>query len=384
VLLSRQALEADVRGRLFAPSAAGKELTVGAELELIPFERISHRPIGISEALLRSVRNAAREGMWIEAAAESGAPSWNLPDGGRISFEPGGQIEISSAPTASCSALIDALRTTSRALTSAAKAEDIELISTGVDPYNDISAIPLQLHSPRYEEMTRYFDARGESGVRMMRQTAALQINVEHGPRPFERWKLLNALAPYIVALFASSERYAGHSTGHASYRAHLWRTLDVTRTGLAYDELDPPGAYLDFALTAGVIRKARPAFESLDDWHFHLSTLFPEVRPKEYFEIRSADAIAPDGVAAPLVFTVGLVYDPDAEAEALKLLGSPDETLLEVAGREGLGNQYIRNRVTELVRIALAGAGRLGTTYISVAHRTEAAHWFVRRLENA
>jgi glutamate--cysteine ligase len=383
-VLSRQDLEADVRGRLFAPSAPERELTVGAELELIPVKRLTHLPTGISDGLLRSIRSAASAEDWIENSTAADVPSWTIRHGGRVSFEPGGQIEISSSPFQSCSALIDSLRTASSALIAAADTESIELISNGVDPYNDISAIPLQLHSARYEEMTRYFDARGESGVRMMRQTAALQINVEHGPRPLERWKLLNALAPYLVALFASSERYAGRSTGHASYRAHFWRTLDTTRTGLAYDEPDPAGAYLDFALKAGVIRPSGSALESLDDWHFHLSTLFPEVRPKEYFEIRSPDAVSPAAVAAPLVFTVGIVYDADAAAEALKLLGAPDSRLLEAAGREGLRNKEICTRVTDLVRLALAGAKRLGSAYISPSHQDEAARWLAERLGDA
>jgi glutamate--cysteine ligase len=383
-VLSREALEADVRTRLFAPSAAEKELTVGAELELIPLTKDTNRPTGISQALLRSVRSAASERGWVEGDATSGAPSWTAPDGARISFEPGGQIEISSAASRSCSLLIDALRATSAALIAAADTEDIQLISNGVDPYNDISAIPLQLHSARYEEMTSYFEARGSSGIRMMRQTAALQVNVEHGPQPFERWRLLNALGPYLVALFASSERYARRSTGYASYRAHLWRTLDATRTGLVYDESDPAGAYLEFALKAGVIRPGRDRFESLDDWHFHLSTLFPEVRPKEYFEIRSPDAMPPDAVAAPLVFIVGLVYDADAAARASELLGDPDTSVLEIAGREGLRNELIRSRTIGLVRIALAGAERLGAQYITAAHGTEAARWFARRLGDA
>jgi len=37
-------------------------------------------------------------------------------------------------------------------------------------PYNDIGAVPLQLHRERYVGMTHYFESIGPSGVRMMRQ----------------------------------------------------------------------------------------------------------------------------------------------------------------------------------------------------------------------
>jgi len=398
--LDEAALIADVRSRLFAASSTidrdGR--TIGAELEVIPIIASSRAPAPISAAagpsLVNCVRLAAHDGGWTEKASESGVPEWKLREGSRISFEPGGQLEISSRPHQGCSALIESLQATMRALAGAASQEGIELLSVGVDPYNDISAVPLQLHSDRYARMTRYFEARGESGTRMMRQTAALQMSVEHGTRPLARWRFLNALAPYVVALFANSERYAGQSTGHASYRAHLWRTLDRTRTGLAYDERDPVEAYARFALDAGAIRAGGDGGEvqsfrsllnredtSMEDWVFHLSTLFPEVRPKEYFELRSADTIAPDHIAAPLVFIAGLLYDPQSEAEASDFLGKPDQKLLEIAGDAGLRDEGIRNRASQLVDIALAGASNLEDSYLTHPHREEAARWLADRL---
>ena len=96
--------------------------------------------------------------------------------------------------------------------------EAIELLARGVDPYNDIKDVPLQLGRDRYARMTRYFDSIGPSGVQMMRQTAALQINLERGNDPKERWRLLNSLAPVIVALFAIAP--VRSTEGRASYRA--------------------------------------------------------------------------------------------------------------------------------------------------------------------
>src|SRR5215210_8228491 len=99
--------------------------------------------------------------------------------------------------------------------------------------------------------MTTFFDSLGPAGVQMMRQTAALQLNLERGPKPRERWRLLNALAPVVVALFANSGYYAGSHTGHRSYRAHLWRTLDPTRTGIIEKGGESVAEYHRFALNA-------------------------------------------------------------------------------------------------------------------------------------
>src|SRR6476661_2059618 len=350
----------DVRQRLFAPSTSATPHAVGLELELIPLLRSTRKPApavatsGMASTSSVLSRLASREG-WSEQPAGEDPSSWTLADGGRISFEPGGQIEISTAPKATASEVITASQGIVARLRDAMSDEGIDLVARGVDPYNDIDSVPLQLHRERYTRMTRYFDAIGPSGVRMMRQTAALQINLEHGDDPLARWRLLNGLAPIVVALFANSRDYAGERTGWASYRAQLWRTLDSSRTGIAYDDVDPAGRYLSFALDAGAMRApeggSRRSFRewmrdpavSRDDWIFHLSTLFPEVRPKEFFELRSADTIEPDSLAAPVVFVTSLVYDEPSAREAARLLGRPGPELLERAGRDGLADAALR-----------------------------------------
>ncbi len=270
----------------------------------------------------------------------------------------------------------------------------IELIARGVDPYNDIDAVPLQLHRDRYTGMTRYFDSIGPSGVRMMRQTAALQINLERGEDPGSRWRLLNGLAPIVVALFANSRKYAGKATEWASYRARLWRTLDPSRTGIIYDEAGHIERYLRFALDAIAMRAAddglayrafrewirNPAINK-EDWLFHLSTLFPEVRAKEFFELRSADTIEPDALAAPVVFLTGLVYDETSARGAADLIGAPSEELLERAGRLGLGDTEIHRIAARLVALALEGGRRLGSDYLEPSHLAAAGGWFAATL---
>jgi glutamate--cysteine ligase len=273
------------------------------------------------------------------------------------------------------------------------EANGIDLVASGVDPYNDIGAVPLQLHRERYVGMTHYFESIGPSGVRMMRQTAALQMNLERGEDPGSRWRLLNALSPIIVALFANSREYARRSTEWASYRAQLWRTLDRSRTGIIYDESRPAERYLEFALDAIAMRGGdglphrrfrkwiQESSVSTEDWLFHLSTLFPEVRPKEFFELRSADTIEPQALAAPVVFVTGLVYDEESARHATQLLGSPSEELLERAGRFGLADTEIRSIAAHVVGHALDGAQRLGSGYIAPAHIAVAEQYFARAL---
>jgi glutamate--cysteine ligase len=219
------------------------------------------------------------------------------------------------------------------AIRDSAHAANVVFLSSGVDPYNSLESVPLQLRAPRYEAMTRYFDSIGASGARMMRQTASLQVSVELGPRPLERWKLLNSLAPYLLAAYANSPDYEGKPTGYASYRARLWQTLDNTRTGLPFDAQDPIGAYTRFAERAGRI---------LDDDAAHLTTLFPEIRPRGHFEIRSMDSMEPDRIGQALQFISRLLHDEDVAAEAQEIVGNPDASLLPRAAEFGRSDPAI------------------------------------------
>lgn len=395
--LSEAMLLDDIRQRLFSPTRSPNPRAIGLELELIPIHRSNRAPALATKSERTSTaevlsRLGQREG-WREQSIGGDPPSWKLEAGASISFEPGGQIEISTAPQPTASAVIDSTQSLVAMLRDVISNAGIELLARGVDPFNDIDAVPLQLHRDRYTGMTRYFDSIGPSGVRMMRQTAALQINVERGKDPKSRWRLLNSLAPVVVALFANSRQYAGKSTEWASYRAHLWRTLDPSRTGIVYDEAAHIERYLRFALDAIAMRGgdsgryrafrewiADPATDK-EDWLFHLSTLFPEVRAKEFFELRSADTIEPTALAAPVVFVTGLVYDEESARNAANLLGAPSEELLERAGRLGLADPELNRFAPRLIALAIDGARRLGADYLRPAHLAAAQEWFDKKV---
>lgn len=334
---------------LFQPGSLGHSPdSMGAELELIPIRATSRKRVGIhgrnqGPGTADVARDAARGRAWREEVDSYGAPSWIMPDGGRICYEPGGQIEISSPVFQSAGRLESFLRSTVSALRDSAGQAGITLLTTGVDPYNSLDGVSLELQAPRYDAMTRYFDSIGQSGARMMRQTASLQVSVELGAHMVDRWALLNALAPYLVAGYANSPIYAGAPTGYASYRARLWQTLDSTRTGLPFDKIDPVGAYARFASAAGRI---------VDDDAVHITTLFPEVRPHGYFEIRSMDSMEPDRVGEALRFVSRIVHNDDVAREAMRVIGNPDPVLLQRAATLGRLDTVIDERLNVLERL--------------------------------
>ena len=259
------------------------------------------------------------------------------------------------------------------ALEEAASAAGLQLVTRGIDPMNPIEAYPLAVGSERYLRLAAHLATLGPAGGRMMRQTSSIQVNVSWGEDPLEEWTVANRAAPYLLAVFANSPRYEGAPTGHRSTRARQWRSLDPTRTGIPLDASDPVEAYLRFALGAGAIllgesgADVRPFAEwvqsgcaSMADWEDHLSTLFPEVRPRGYLELRGLDALPIRWWTVPLTILAGLLVDPVARREALESLGPPSGALLERAGREGLDDPEIRAGAEQLWELALAGISRL------------------------
>jgi glutamate--cysteine ligase len=367
----RAELAAELRGTAFA-GMGGRAPRIGAEVELIPLDADTQRVVAVRERLLPFLRAHGRLRGWREQPSPKGAPRFAVSGGGAVTLEPGGQIEYAAPPFATAGELLDDLRAETAPLIAAGRSAGIVLLAAGIDPCNPIDDVPLQVASDRYRRMDGYLAGIGPSGARMMRQTASVQVNVDPAGDPLRAWCMLNAAAPYLTAMFANSPVYAGWSTGHASYRAHVWRELDPARTGIFPCIDDPVLEYADFVLDAPVIARRTAAGEHLPlcEWLAretvprdrvadHVSTLFPDVRPRGYFEVRSIDALPLEWLPAPVLVLAGLVMDADASAEAAALLGSPDPVLLRCAGVAGVRDDALARTAARLAGIALAACER-------------------------
>ena len=245
--MTRGALAVDLAERVFSGPIAGS-LTprrLGAEVEFIPVEA-AHRPAlcvcwatGLSPPCLFSGATVA-DRVGGKAAPPKAPRALPCRPGARSTFEPGGQLEYSSPACRSASSLLALLRSVVLPLRAAAAGEGIDLLAVGIDPLNPAERAPMVIHAHRYERMAEYLGRLGPSGARMMRQTAAFQVSADFDDEPWLRWRVLNAAAPYVVAIFANSPIYAGEPTGHQSARADAWRRLDPARTGIPFDECAP------------------------------------------------------------------------------------------------------------------------------------------------
>lgn len=364
-------LTARVR-RLFTPPVSPEGPRIGAEVEFLVLDAHARKPASVRETLvpLLHAHGAARG--WRFIASEKGGPRFALPGGGAIAIEPGGQLEYASPPFPSPAALLTDLNDVLVPLSEAAAAHGVALLGAGIDPYNAFDDAPLQIRAERYRRMDAYFATIDPAGQRMMRQTAAVQLNVDACVAG--TWRMLNAAAPVLIAAFANSSMYAGSDSGHASFRAETWRHADPTRTGIFPCERDPAEEYTAFALCARTMLLAdthdHPPFRECaalaDDAAFanHLSTLFPEIRPKGYLEIRSIDAQAIEWLAAPILVAGALALDPRATEEAAERLGNPDPLRLVNAGRAGLRDGWLHAAAMDLFDIVIRACARRGPSW--------------------
>ncbi len=386
----------------FTGVGEGDQRGVGIEVEVLPVLRAADRDalhrwqrLPLSDAADRLddlARRSARVGDRMHRGQLSVWPAGS----GHLSFEPGGQLEYSGgvAPAAA-GALADA-DAVMLDLASAWQAADQLLLSAGIDVWTDLDEVPQQLEAGRYVAMDAYFAKRGVAGRRMMRHTCALQVNLDPGAgeEAEARWLLANLSAPITTATFACSP--AADPDPAVSLRARSWRHLDPSRTGIPGPRdlaaaPDRRADWFDFAMAADVLlvetadgttHPGRPGFSfghwlrdgdpelgwpTAEDLRHHLTTLFPEVRPRGAIELRSVDALPARWRAVPVVLTTGLLYDPTAQRQALDVLTSRGDRLrddLVRAGEVGLKDAELCAVAVEVWSFALEGARRLGPSY--------------------
>src|SRR5579864_3013145 len=189
----------DQVGRLFDDPAAGPPGGAGLEVELICVAGRPPRPVPAAHT---------------RAAIESADPA--LLVDGRVSFEPGGQVELSPPPSASTAALLADVSALLARLRRALAADGIVAVSTGMNPWHDAGEVGLQVDAERYLVMQRHFDSIGGAGRDMLRLTASLQVCVEQSRSDagLEQWLLANRMGPALSAAFANSAVARGEVTG--------------------------------------------------------------------------------------------------------------------------------------------------------------------------
>ena len=266
-----------------------------------------------------------------------------LPSGGSLTREPGGQVELSSLPAATLADCVRITRADAEVLARTLAAEGLVLAGDGLEPHLDP---PRVAQHPRYRAMEAYLDRGGPWGRMMMRATASVQVNLDAGDDSAGasgyrfRWDLVHRLGPVLIAAFANSPLWQGRPTGWRSTRRAVWSRMDPPRTRPPEHGGDPRADWADYALDAPLLCLRRPEPENwdapegltfrgwlrssnglrpptLEDLDYHLTTLFPPVRPRGWLELRMIDAQCGEDWAVAAALAATLLDHPAAARAA-------------------------------------------------------------------
>jgi glutamate--cysteine ligase len=309
-----------------------------------------------------------------------GSPQLPLGRGSLVTVEPGGQVEISGSPSSSLPRLIEDTAADAAELTALLAAAGLALGEHGLDAYRPPRRL---LTVPRYAAMERAFEQLGPHGPRMMCSTAGLQICLDAGEpdQTALRWRALHDLGPALVGLFANSRVRNGADTGWASARTEATFGTCAPFTEPPLLDGDPAQAWARMAMEApvlclrrgdswhaptgltfgawadGALPDDRPTY---DDLEYHLSTLFPPVRPRGYLEVRYLDTQAGDGWIAPTLLLAALMSDPAMTDQALAA-AEPAAGRWFPAAREGLEDKLVLQTARDLVELGVGAMDRTG-----------------------
>ncbi|MEP6854600.1 MAG: glutamate-cysteine ligase family protein [Pedococcus sp.] len=300
-----------------------------------------------------------------------------LPCGGRTTLEPGGQVEVSSAPHPDIDSALVAMAQDTAHLRAALAQEGLGWALLGSDPLR-----PPQRINPaeRYEAMERFFAASADTsdhGATMMCSTAALQVNLQPG-RPgqwADRVRRAQRLGPLLTALSGTSAYLVGADTGWHSARQRAWTGLGDLRAG-PIDDQDPSRAWAERALRAPVVlvptntaaAQVSQRSRSLQEWltepggwpaptvgdvRRQLSTLFPPVRLRGWLELRCLDSV-PDRWWPALAALTTVWMDSEAIHPVVDEAVAATADRWHEAASDGLANASLRRAGTTCLEAAL------------------------------
>ncbi|AOW49490.1 glutamate--cysteine ligase [Acetobacter ascendens] len=313
--------------------------------------------------------------------------------GAAISLEPAGQFELSGAPLRTLHETAEELTAHFDAVRPIARELGLGFAPLGFHPTATRAELPWMPKS-RYAIMREYMPKVGSMGLDMMQRTCTVQVNLDFGSEQdmVRKMRVSMALQPVATALFANSPFVEGKPDNILSNRAQVWTDTDNARSGMPacvfeddfsferYVEwvLDVP---MYFIMRDGKMRNvAGRSFRAwmngerqdgledvtptIGDFEDHITTAFPDVRLKQFLEMRGADAGSPEMMLALSTLWTGVLYDDAALESAWGLVKSrPWEDyvkLREIVPLMGLdtpwGEGTVRDLAAQMIAIAMDG----------------------------
>ena len=308
-----------------------KDFKIGIEHEKFLFNNTDNKRVDYPK--IKEMFEALLEFGWNPILEKNNIIGLNK-GGKNITLEPGNQIELSGDKLnhihEACAESQDYLFE----LKQVTQKLNINIVSAGFDPISKLDEIP---NNPkqRYELMTKDMPLGGELSLDMMYRTCGTQLNIDYNSEEdfIKKFKIVNAIVPISIALFANSAIVEKKQSNFLSYRSKVWQS--TSRGGLPkvfFEDLNFE-KYANFAMNFpilfiqkedryisgrkytfkdfmdGKIDEIDNRLPTENDLTTHLSTIFTENRLKKYIELRSMDTCGWDCLCSGPAFNIGLLY---------------------------------------------------------------------------
>lgn len=265
-----------------------------------------------------------------------------------ITLEPGSQLELSLMPEKNISDIKAKIDLFNKRISPILNKYEINLLEYGISPvstYKYINLIPKK----RYHIMADYL--WGILSDVMMRETAGIQACYDFTSEEdaVRKFRISNIVSPFITGMFANSPIRGGVDTGYKTFRGLSWLNTDNERCHFMSKKLfenksnysfeDYVQEVLDTPMIF-IIRDEKPieilgkinfsqfmreGFEghnaTLEDFKLHANLYFPEVRLRNFIEIRNHDCANHGMQYSILAIYKGLLYNKEALSEIEKLM---------------------------------------------------------------
>ena len=326
-----------------------KEHKVGIEFERLPVSSKDFKMVGYSaeNGIYDLLRTFAKLDGWDYITDD-----YNIiglkKKGDMINLEPGCQLELSLKPEEKISDLKIKIDSFNKKINPILKKFEINLLEYGISPistYKNIRLIPKK----RYHIMADYL--WGILSDVMMRETAGIQACYDFSSEEdaMRKFRMANILSPFMTAMFANSPIRGGVDTGYKTFRGLSWLNTDnercpfmskklfETKSGYGFkDYVDniiktPMMFMVKDGKTIEILGKINfeqfmnEGFEgytaTLEDFNLHANLCFPEVRLRNFIEIRNHDCANHGMQYSVLAIYKGILYNKRALEDVENLL---------------------------------------------------------------
>lgn len=358
---------------------------IGMEYERLPIFPVTSRAVdyGSEFGICNFLRNFAREENWDYITDD-----YNIiglkQEHDTITLEPGCQVELSIKPENTIHEIKNKIESLDKKMSPILDKFNISLLNYGVSPLSTHKSINL-IPKKRYKLMAKYL--WGILSDVMMRETAGVQccIDFESEEDAVKKFKIANKLTPFMTAMFANSPIRGGVETGYKSFRALSWLNTDNDRCGFVgqIDDRFSFEEYVDYVLETPMIfinrdddvvpingkitfdefmKNGYEGFEAdIEDFELHANLYFPEVRMRNFLEIRNQDCVGGGLQYSILAIYKGILYNKSAMNEIEELFAPFDYrdfselryNVVKSAMNAKIGRFYVKDIAKEILYIA-------------------------------